>query len=182
MQSTTPPLLTLSYTISPPVYEACVVMLGERIKERRLPRMVVVGGVLIASALGFLAYLQFYLHQNDTALSVLALLLFAVGVYNILYYPVLFERQLHRSAAARFQRSPYFRQPVLLNFYEDYIEENLASGQSRIQWTAVSAVYREDAFYLLRLSADNGLIIPREKLDKEDTHKLDRLLFRKVSH
>lgn len=174
------PLLRLKFAITPEVYEACSVMLGERAKARAMPRSIAIGCVFVAGAAGFLAYLYLYLRQPEGLLVFLSFLLLLLGVYNLLYYPFLFSPLLLRSSRAAYRRSTYLAGQTALSFFDDYIEESSPRGTNRIQWTAVQAVYREPLYYLLRLTPNTGVIVPMSALEDASRQALEALLQSKV--
>lgn len=172
------PLLTLSFQVSMPVYEACVAMLGQRLKKKNMPRAVVTGGLLFAAGLGFLIYLNFYLRQPRLLTNSLSVLLSLLGLYDLCYYPWLFDRAVRRRARRLYEASPYLGQRITLRFFPEYIEERGAERENRVQWTSVLAVHREPLYFLLRLTSNSGIIIPRTELDDEELHALETLLNR----
>lgn len=171
-----PPLLILSFTVSPAIYQECVMMMGKRMKHKNMPRSLVTGGLFAAVGAAFLIYIFAYIHTGNPVLVGLSVLLILLGVYNLIYFPLLFEKILLQGAARRYDAMPQLNAPVTLLFFEDCIGEVRAGQENRVQWSAVLAVHREPLYYLLRLTADSGIIIPRTELTQEETRILERLL------
>lgn len=172
------PALVLSFRVSLPVYEACVMMLGQRMKKKQMPTAVVTGVLLLAAGLAFLIYLNLYLHRPGILTNSLSVLLLLLGLYNLCYCPFLFDRAVARRARKIYESSPYLGQQVTLRFFSEYIEETSAENVSRIQWRSVLAVHREPLYFLLRLTQNSGVVIPCQELEDSELRALEALLDR----
>lgn len=170
------PLLAISFKITPEIYEACLNMIGQRLKQKNMPRMVVLGGLISAFALGFLGYLFFYLRIFDLPMVLLSILLLLIGIYNISYYSRYFRRLLHWRARYLYKRSPYLQNTVTLRFYDEFFDEQTGKRKNRVQWSSVKAVHKEEEYYLLRLTQNSGIIIPLAGLREEEILYLGELI------
>jgi len=178
MEKARHPLLTLTFEVSLPVYTECVLMLGRRLKVKNMPHFLVTGAFMTVGAAAALVYLNFHLGGGDGRLNALAGALLLLGVCNLLYYPVFFEKLLVRRAQKNYDKSPYLNKPVTLDFYPEYFEETTGEETNRVQWASVLAVHREQLYYLLRLTRDSGVIIPRTEVNNRQAGVLEEILSR----
>lgn len=176
MEKAKSPLLTLKFEVSLPVYTECVLMLGRRLKTKNMPSFLVMGAFMSVGAVAALIYLNFHLNGGDGRLNALAGALLLLGIGNLVYYPVYFERLLAYRAQKNYDGSPYLNQPVTLRFYQEYFDEETGEETNRVQWTSVLAVHREQLYYLLRLTKDSGVIIPRTEVNAEQAKLLEEIL------
>lgn len=176
MEKAKHPLLTLTFEVSLPVYTECVLMLGGRLKTKNMPRFLVMGAFMTVGAVAALVYLNLHLGGGDSRLNALAGALLLLGICNLVYYPVYFERLLTHRAQKNYDESPYLNKPVTLRFYREYFDEETGEETNRVQWASVLAVHREQLYYLLRLTRDSGVIIPRTEVNAEQAKVLEEIL------
>jgi len=172
----TNPRYRLTYAISPEDFTEASSFMGREASKKLSLRWVVMGSFFSIFGVSFLLYLLFSTVIQERKLYLLAAVLLLIGVYNILCYTLLYPRSLPIRALRVWRKSDYLQQPVTLTFYNDYIQEESANGDNRLQWQAVKLVRETPTFYAILFTRNSGIVIPKGKVPTEEREELDEIL------
>ncbi|MDD2955528.1 MAG: hypothetical protein PHD67_04335 [Oscillospiraceae bacterium] len=102
----------------------------------------------------------------------LALFLLAFGVYQILYFPLLFPVMMRRSVQKAYGESRYLQNEIVLEFYDGYFKESSAEGEKKTRQKEVAAFSERPLYYQLDLKSGKSVLIPKKGLTEEERELL----------
>ncbi len=153
---------------------------SKNINKARAKKNTIMGIVeAVVAVLYMVAILVFSPDDINWLLVALAVVLLGLGVFNILFYPVLFPKKLQKAADKAYQKSRYMQNPITLNFYENGFEERSAEIDGDVEWKECEGLLEEEGMFLLHLSHNRCVIVPVHAISEEEAGMV-RQIFEKV--
>ncbi len=165
-------LFSIQFTVSLQEYENCFGILTRQSRKNGIYRTIVLGILLSMVALWFVGFLLFR-QRTDPVPYLLSAGLLACGVYNIVYYPLLYQKTATAIIRREYQKNKYFTQPTTLEFYPEYFIEISAKGNNRVMWQSVESVVKMPDLYVLRIAKHVGIILPISGVEQDTLTQLE---------
>lgn len=100
-------------------------------------------------------------------LSFLIVLVFVMGIYNILFYKKIFPDSFARNAKKMYQTTKYFEDKLFLKVFEDKILEISKDGEFVVDFSSVATKYENEKFLILISDVNKVLVIKKSVLPSE---------------
>ena len=161
-EDTAQPVFSFTYRISLDNYRDFNLMLVEYSmgKNKRKMRIfgvleLLVGGLMLCSC--------FFSQTPVHALYyVMGFVLLPLGVFSLLYHPLIFPKQMKKSIEKTYRESEYLNGPLTLRLYPHKVEDSWGHLTGSAQWKEMVQVVESPENFLVMLPGGKGLILPKE--------------------
>lgn len=181
MVSSEKPLQTIEYNITLEQFLDFNRSVAEENYHTQKRKSVVMGVVEIVIGILFIAVLiaQKNVVENITLFLILGALLVVFGAYSVIFYKVVFPRQLTASATKQYQKSEYLRGNILVQFYGDRLFEQSGTYSDSIEWENTEGFRETPTLLQVMLKDTRCILIPKTQVLSQVNELKE--MFQKVS-
>ncbi len=166
MVSSEKPLQTIEYNITLEQFLDFNRSVAEENYHAQKRKSVVMGVVEIIIGILFIMVLiaQKNVVENLTLFLILGALLVLFGAYSVIFYKVVFPKQLTASATKQYQKSEYLRGNILVQFYGDRLFEQSGTYSDSIDWENTEGFRETSTLLQVMLKDTRCILIPKTQV------------------
>ncbi len=166
MVSSEKPLQTIEYNITLEQFLDFNRSVAEENYHAQKRKSVVMGVVEIIIGILFIMVLiaQKNVVENLTLFLILGALLVLFGAYSVIFYKVVFPKQLTASATKQYQKSEYLRGNILVQFYGDRLFEQSGTYSDSIDWENTEGFRETPTLLQVMLKDTRCILIPKTQV------------------
>jgi hypothetical protein len=166
MVSSEKPLQTIEYNITLEQFLDFNRSVAEENYHAQKRKSVVMGFVEIIIGILFIMVLiaQKNVVENLTLFLILGALLVLFGAYSVIFYKVVFPKQLTASATKQYQKSEYLRGNILVQFYGDRLFEQSGTYSDSIDWENTEGFRETPTLLQVMLKDTRCILIPKTQV------------------
>ena len=102
--------------------------------------------------------------ENMAFFLILGGLLVLFGAYSVIFYKVVFPKQLTASATKQYQKSEYLRGNILVQFYGDRLFEQSGTYSDSIEWENTEGFRETPTLLQVMLKDTRCILIPKTQV------------------
>ena len=170
MEQEMSPLAQIRYRITLEQYLDFNRSVAEQNFKKQRRKSVLMGGVEMVVGALFLVSLLALEPQKQQQMPyfslylVLGFILILLGVYSVVFYKVIFPRQLVKSATKQYQKSEYLRGEIFVAFYEDHLFEESGTYSDSVNWDKTEGFRETPTMLQVMLSGTRCILIPKKQI------------------
>lgn len=160
------PLQSIEYTITLDQFLDFNRSVAEENYHVQRKKSVIMGIIEICVGLLFIIVLlaQKSKVENIGLFLLLGTLLACFGAYSVIFYKVIFPRQLVSSASKQYQKSEYLRGNILVEFYNDRLFEQSGTYSDSINWEETEGFRETPTLLQVMLKDTRCILIPKTQV------------------
>lgn len=160
------PLQTIEYTITLEQFLDFNRSVAEENYHTQKKKSVAMGLVEIIIGILFIMVLiaQKNVVENMAFFLILGGLLIVFGAYSVIFYKVVFPKQLTASATKQYQKSEYLRGNILVQFYGDRLFEQSGTYSDSIEWENTEGFRETPTLLQVMLKDTRCILIPKTQV------------------
>ncbi len=160
------PLQTIEYTITLEQFLDFNRSVAEENYHTQKKKSVAMGLVEIVIGILFIMVLiaQKNVVENMAFFLILGGLLVLFGAYSVIFYKVVFPKQLTASATKQYQKSEYLRGNILVQFYGDRLFEQSGTYSDSIEWENTEGFRETPTLLQVMLKDTRCILIPKTQV------------------
>ncbi len=162
-------LFKVNYNISVNDYIGFNQLLLKNTIVYRKKRAYFVSGLLVVMSVILGIQAVVLKRTNQYFLDFLILFVFAMGIYNILFYKKILPSMLCKNAKNVYKTTKYFEQDLVLKIFEDRISEFSGQGELVVDFSSIDAQHEDDDFLILT-SDNNKMIVVKKSVLKPELY------------
>lgn len=102
--------------------------------------------------------------NNFTLYLILGCVLIVLGLYSIIFYKLIFPRQLTKSATKQYNKSDYLRGEILVEMYEDHLFEESGTYSDSVNWEDTEGFRETPTMLQIMLKGTRCILIPKKQV------------------
>ena len=175
------PVQTIEYNITLEQFLDFNRSVAEENYHAQKKKSVVMGCIEVIVGLLFIVVLltQKSMVDHLNLFLILGALLMFFGAYSIIFYKVVFPKQLTSSATKQYQKSDYLRGNILVKFYNDRLFEQSGSYSDTINWEDTEGFRETPTLLQVILKDTRCILIPKTQVLSQVNELKE--LFQKIS-
>ncbi len=174
METQREPLESYSYQITQEEYVGFNFELAEQSFAKQKKKAMIMGCIEIAAALLFLITLIMQPQEkNQTLYLALDVLLLVFGLYSVVFYRIVFPRQLQKAAVKQYEKNEYLQNRIQVDFYEDEVFEKSGDYENTLPYEELHGFEETDTLFKVMLTKTRCILMPKPEI--EDHERLRQL-------
>lgn len=160
------PLQSIEYTITLDQFLDFNRSVAEENFHAQRKKSVVMGMIEICVGALFIIVLlaQKNMVEHLALFLLLGGLLICFGAYSVIFYKIIFPRQLTSSATKQYQKSEYLRGNILVEFYNDRLFEQSGTYSDSINWDETEGFRETPTLLQVMLKDTRCILIPKTQV------------------
>ena len=160
------PVQTIEYNITLDQFLDFNRSVAEENYHTQKKKSVIIGCIEVVVGLLFIAVLltQKSVVERLNLFLALGVLLVFFGGYSVVFYKVIFPRQLTSSATKQYQKSDYLRGDILVKFYNDRLFEQSGSYSDTVNWEDTEGFRETPTLLQVILKDTRCILIPKTQV------------------
>ena len=160
------PVQTIEYNITLDQFLDFNRSVAEENYHTQKKKSVIMGCIEVVVGLLFIAVLltQKSVVERLNLFLALGVLLVFFGGYSVVFYKVIFPRQLTSSATKQYQKSDYLRGDILVKFYNDRLFEQSGSYSDTVNWEDTEGFRETPTLLQVILKDTRCILIPKTQV------------------
>ncbi len=160
---------TITYTLNPDQYADGASKVAVALKSEGKAKAVRVGITeLVGGVLGL-----FFVKQSPILL-LFVLISFAMGLYSLCFYPLIFPRSVRKKSYARFIKSPAAHNPITIIVGDDQLTSQVGEELRELDYSKLTAIKTSQELVLT--SAEWSAVVPKQSLSDQQFTELTEAL------
>lgn len=170
MADTVAPLAQIRYRISFEQYLDFNNSIAEQNYKAQRRKSVIMGAIEIIVGILFVVSLltmeEYKREQmgNFILYLILGCVLIVLGLYSIVFYKIIFPRQLKKSVANQYKKSEYLRGEILIELYEDHLFEESGTYSDSVLWENTEGFRETPTMLQIMLEGTRCILIPKKQI------------------
>ena len=101
---------------------------------------------------------------NFNLYLILGIVLVLLGLYSVVFYQVIFPKQLKKSATKTYNKSDYLKGEILLEVYEDHLFEESGTYSDSVAWGDTKGFRETPTMLQIMLGDTRCILIPKKQI------------------
>lgn len=156
------PVRELRYQISREDYLDFNFSLADEDFHKQRRRSTLMGMVELVIGVLFLVVLLAQGGTNNFALYlILDILLLLFGAYSVVFYKLIFPKQLNKAANKQYDKNEYLHNTIELDLYEDRLLERSGDYENMMGWDEIYGFKETENLLMVMLTQKRCILIPK---------------------